>query len=195
MDARRALAVVLAVVAMVLCVVALAAAPGFASSEANGALAIGRFAAALGGASGIALRAYLLHRKAGTATGLRRAFVQGGAMALLLLGMLVLAFAIGPDVSRNATLGGDAWAGILATGVVLGGTSGVLWERNERRRRGAVDLLLAAGLIIGGVLGSRIGGAWTVIGGGVLVVGILALGRAMLRGLQELEREMAETAV
>ena len=97
MDARRALAAALTAVALLLCVAAMAAAPGFATSGTGDPGGFAKYSAALGGASGFGLRAYLLHRKAGLLSGLRSAVVEGGAMALLLLGMFVLAFVIRPS--------------------------------------------------------------------------------------------------
>jgi hypothetical protein len=195
MDARRVFSAALASVSLLLCVLALAAVPGFVTSGAQDPGGLAKYSAALGGASGIALRAYLLHRRAGVSAGLRSAVVQGGSMALLLFGMFILAIATHPIVGRIEPLGGDAWIGLLATAVLVGLTSSVLWERIERRRRNAVAVLVAVGFIIGGMIGTRIGGAWTVIGGVSILVGILALGRAILQGFQDLRQEMTETAV
>ena len=194
MDARRALAAALTAVALLLCVAAMAAAPGFATSGTGDPGGFAKYSAALGGASGFGLRAYLLHRKSGLLSGLRSAVVEGGAMALLLLGMFVLAFVIRPSASSNEVLDGDAWMGILAIGVVLSAVAGVLWERNDRRRRIAVAFLVAVGFIAGGILVFRVGGAASAIGTVALVVGIVALCRAWLRGFQDLKREMAETS-
>ncbi len=193
MDARRAFSLALGAVSLPLCVLALAAAPGFGTAGAQGAGGFATCGVALGGASGIALRAFLLHRRPGTASGLRSAVVQGGAMAFLLLGMFIVASLIAPDIGREAAFGGDAWAAILAIAVVLGAASGVLWERNERRRRTAAVILLAAGLIIGGAMGLRIGGVASAVGLALLVVGLAALGGAILRGLDDLLQEIAGT--
>ncbi|MBI3748487.1 MAG: hypothetical protein HY262_06550 [Chloroflexi bacterium] len=186
------IAIALGVVALILCVVALAATPGFTTSGTSDPGGLAKYSVALAGASGFGFRAYLLHRHAGLVDGVRSAIVEGGAMALLLLGMFVLAFAVSPSVASSHSFEGDAWLGILATGIFLALVSGVLWERNDRRRRTVVALLVAGGLIAGGIAGLRIGGGASAIGGVVLVVGIAALSRAWLRAFHELKQETAE---
>ena len=107
MDARRVAGLALAAVSLVVCVLAMAAAFAFVAPGNQDAGGFARYSAAFGGTLGVICRAYLLHRHAGPRTGLLWALVQGGSMALLLFGMVVVATAISPAVGRNAALGGD----------------------------------------------------------------------------------------
>ena len=183
----------LAAIAQLLLVLALAADEAFVAPAGAGDTGWLRYLPLVGAASGIALRGYLLHRRSGTRNGLLWALAQGGSMALLLLGMVVVATAIGPAVRGNPTLDGDSWMAIMAVAVVLGLTSTLLWERDAQRRRTAAILLLATSLIIGGLVGIRGGGWWTLIGAPSLFVGMLAIGLAALRGLSDL-MGMAESS-
>lgn len=194
MDARRALSVGLGVVAYGLGVLFLSVAPGF---EVPGRADPGWFAwlaPAVGGASGMAIRGYALHRRPGTRNGLRWALAQGGLMLLVILGMFALAALIHPIASSNPALGGDAWLGLLAVGAIVTTTSNILWERNRHRQRTAAVLLVAVCLIVAGVAGLRAGGLGTPIGTTFLVAGILGVAGAALQGISHLVRVTADQA-
>jgi len=194
MDTKRVFSLVMAAVALALCVVALAAAFAFLAPGDDDVGGVARYSAAFGGTVGFAARAFLLHRRSGTRLGMLWALAQGGSMALLLFGTVVVATAVSPMVRDNSTLGGDAWMGIMAAGVVIGLTSTLLWERDARRRRIAASFLLASGFIVGGLAGLRGGGPWTPIGAISLAVGFVALVAALVQGFAELRQEIAETA-
>ena len=108
MDTRRALSVGLGVAAYVLCVVALAVAPGMVTSGGANPPWIAGTAPALGGAVGMAIRGWAFHRRPGTRNGLRWALAQGGLMFLATLALFVLAALINPIVGPSLTLAWDA---------------------------------------------------------------------------------------
>jgi hypothetical protein len=195
MDARRALSVALGVVAYGLGILALAVTPGFVVTAGADPGAFAKLAPAVGGASGMAIRGYVFHRRPGTRNGLRWALAQGGLMLLVILGAFALATAISPIVSPNPTFGGDAWAGLLAVGTVVAVTSGVLWERNRHRQRIAAVQLVAVCLVIAGIAGLRAGGPWTPVGTIALVAGILSVAAAALQGLSHMFQETTEPAI
>jgi len=192
MDARRAFSVLLYAVALALSVLAFAAMFSFLPRGDND-VGLLWYAPGLGGAFGIATRAYLLHRGPGRRHGLVWATIQGGSMALLLLGMFAVARAVSPVIGGNSAFGGDTWLGLAALAVVIGLIGAFLWERNPTRRRASGIFLLAAALIIGGLLGVRAGGWWTLPGAGLLGVGVIAAIAATTQGFVELKREMAES--
>jgi len=194
MDARRALSLALGVVAYGLGVLFLAVAPGFmvAGSADPGWFAM--LAPAVGGASGMAIRGYAFHRRSGTRDGLRWAFVQGGLMLFVILGMFALATVIHAVVQPNLTFGGDAWLGLLAVGAVVAMTSNVLWERNRHRQRIAAVLLAAVCLIIAGVAGLRAGGQGTPIGTVFLAAGVFGVAASALQGLSNLVQPTSDPA-
>lgn len=194
MDGRRALSVALGVTAYGLCTVALAVEPGFFVSSGTDPGWLVKLAPAIGGASGVAIRAYAFHRRPGTWDGLRWALAQGGLMLLLILCLFALAWALSPILSPNPTLGGDAWAGLVAVGAVLAGASAVLWERNRHRQRIAALLVVAVCLIIAGIAGLRADGPWRPVGAIALVAGILGVAAAALQGLSNLVQETADPA-
>jgi hypothetical protein len=186
MDTRRVLSVGLSVVAYGLLVLALAVMPSMVTAGGADPRWIAWTAPALGGAVGVAIHGWAVHRRPGTRNGLRWGLAQGGLMFLTILALFALAILINPIVGSSPTFGGDAPLGLLAIGVVVGLCSNVLWERNRIRQRIAGILLIAGCLIIAGIVGLRAGGPWSPIGTALLVVGILGAAAAILLAWLEL---------